>query len=229
MAIAPVSSVSFRNTQNQVHFEGKKERKNHSGISNTIKAIPLATLIALSPLNTVEAQNMRINNGKYESTIMQDGTIYGSFVEPKGVIDPSDYDCEVMVTCMPDGDDIADEISLRYTRPSLKSPGQGKRGLVISNIQVNAIKVVNVTEDNQNGVINKYKEYYVVGDLTKVDRVLDKNTNKLLSNKVSKRQNVAIRVSDNFYRKIEKMAGDNMDRRVENVTRDTSNSYYYGL
>ncbi len=56
MAIAPISSVSFRNNYNQVNFEGKKREKS-SGlhVSSSIKAIPLATLIALSPLNTVDA------------------------------------------------------------------------------------------------------------------------------------------------------------------------------
>lgn len=58
MAIAPISSVSFRNNYNQVNFEGKKREKS-SGlhVSNSIKAIPLATLIALSPLNSSALDN----------------------------------------------------------------------------------------------------------------------------------------------------------------------------
>lgn len=56
MAIAPISNVSFRNNYNQVNFEGKKREKS-SGlhVSNPVKAIPLAALIALSPLNGVDA------------------------------------------------------------------------------------------------------------------------------------------------------------------------------
>lgn len=56
MAIAPVSNVSFRSNYNQVNFEGKKKEKS-SGlhVTNSIKVIPLATLLALSPLNNVEA------------------------------------------------------------------------------------------------------------------------------------------------------------------------------
>lgn len=59
MPIAPISSLSFKNNYNQVNFEGKKkENTPHSSVvSNTLKAIPLATLIALSPLNSVNAQN----------------------------------------------------------------------------------------------------------------------------------------------------------------------------
>lgn len=66
MAIAPISSVSFRNNYNQVNFEGKKKEKS-SGlhVSNSIKAVPLATLIALSPLNTVDADaQVRANSNR---------------------------------------------------------------------------------------------------------------------------------------------------------------------
>ena len=54
MAIRPVTSVSFGTHSNRLAFEGRKDRENHrpSYVSNTIKSIPLATLIALSPLNS---------------------------------------------------------------------------------------------------------------------------------------------------------------------------------
>ena len=55
MTIRPITSVSFNGNYNRLSFEG---RKNNSGssrmssISSTLKAIPVATLIAMSPLNT---------------------------------------------------------------------------------------------------------------------------------------------------------------------------------
>lgn len=72
MAIAPVSSVSFRGNYNQVNFEGKKREKS-SGlhVSNSIKAIPLATLIAMSPLNVVEAQSTSASNPDTRSTLIE--------------------------------------------------------------------------------------------------------------------------------------------------------------
>ena len=51
MAIAPVSSVSFRNNYNQINFEGKKKEHTHSKMTNALKSVPLAALIAMSPLN----------------------------------------------------------------------------------------------------------------------------------------------------------------------------------
>lgn len=73
MAIAPISSVSFRNNYNQVNFEGKKKDKT-SGlhVSSSIKAIPLATLIALSPLNNVEADaQVRAASAKPRTEVVQ--------------------------------------------------------------------------------------------------------------------------------------------------------------
>lgn len=57
MAVSPISSVSFRGNYNQVNFEGKKEEKvGGAHVSNSIKAIPLATVIAMSPLVATYAQ-----------------------------------------------------------------------------------------------------------------------------------------------------------------------------
>ena len=59
MAISPINNVSFRNNYNQVNFEGRNKEKSHhtNGVKNTLRSIPLATLIAMSPLNNVEANS----------------------------------------------------------------------------------------------------------------------------------------------------------------------------
>ena len=55
MAIVAVNNVSFRNNYNQlnntVNFEGKKKEKSGLHIPMSVKAIPLATMLAMSPLN----------------------------------------------------------------------------------------------------------------------------------------------------------------------------------
>ena len=60
MAISPVSAVSFRNNYNQVNF-GSKHKKGEEGYSSKsagslMKSIPLAALIAMSPLVNTQAQ-----------------------------------------------------------------------------------------------------------------------------------------------------------------------------
>lgn len=83
MAISPVASVSFRNNYNQVNFEGKNKKNNvdlHYA-SNTIKAIPLATLLALSPLNNVDAQTKSmsevVNVQTYNNIVMGESSPAG--------------------------------------------------------------------------------------------------------------------------------------------------------
>lgn len=70
MAISPVSSVSFRNNYNQISFEGKRKEKSESVIHSTspLKAVPLAVMLAMSPLNSVEAQSTSSNNRQVEVT-----------------------------------------------------------------------------------------------------------------------------------------------------------------
>ena len=61
MAISAVNSVSFRNNYNNIQFEGGKKSKGRAGkhrhLTAPMKAVPLAVLLAMSPLNTVQAQN----------------------------------------------------------------------------------------------------------------------------------------------------------------------------
>ena len=60
MAIAPISSIGHKNYTKNIHFEARnKENKGSSNLRNTAMAVPLATLLAMSPLNPVDA---RIND-----------------------------------------------------------------------------------------------------------------------------------------------------------------------
>lgn len=62
MAIQPISSAIFNNrTANNVSFEAKsKESKKHSTIKSAAMAVPLATLIAMSPLNTSASERNNV-------------------------------------------------------------------------------------------------------------------------------------------------------------------------
>ena len=64
MAISPINSVSFKNNYN-LSFEGNK-KKNHAGnhpvSSPYVKAVPLAVLLAMSPLNETYAQKKQFTD-----------------------------------------------------------------------------------------------------------------------------------------------------------------------
>lgn len=71
MAIQPISSAIFSNrTSNNVNFEGKsKEVKKHSTIKSTAMAVPLATLIAMSPLSMSAAERNSVFGEKNAAKI----------------------------------------------------------------------------------------------------------------------------------------------------------------
>lgn len=57
MAIQPITSAIFSKSANNINFSGKnKEGKGHSTLKSSAMAVPLATLIAMSPLNMSAAE-----------------------------------------------------------------------------------------------------------------------------------------------------------------------------
>ena len=60
MAIRPIISVKYNNNYNNLSFEAKKKNKNHHDTPRSagfMKSIPLAAIIAMSPMNSAQAQN----------------------------------------------------------------------------------------------------------------------------------------------------------------------------
>ncbi len=60
MTIRPIISVKYNNNYNNLSFEAKKKNKNHHDTPRSagfMKSIPLAAIIAMSPMNSAQAQN----------------------------------------------------------------------------------------------------------------------------------------------------------------------------
>ena len=60
MAIRPIINVKYNNNYNNLSFEAKKKNKNHHDTQRSagfMKSIPLAAIIAMSPMNSAQAQN----------------------------------------------------------------------------------------------------------------------------------------------------------------------------
>ncbi len=67
MAIRPVS-VSFYNNYNNLAFEGRKKKNSEqSRVSSPVKAVPLAVLLAMSPLNAQKAFALEPESPKIEN------------------------------------------------------------------------------------------------------------------------------------------------------------------
>ena len=85
MAVKPVTSVNFSvNSSKNIAFSGRKDRsQNHSSnLRSTAMAVPLATLIAMSPLNT---QSANYNNSVFGDEPARVEMMQGAYTTPDGI------------------------------------------------------------------------------------------------------------------------------------------------
>ena len=85
MAIAPITSVSFRNNYNQINFDGKKrEHGSNSGMIPMKKlAVPLAaTVLAMTPSNVSAKYNMDAE--PITTEVMANDTIATGYIDYEG-------------------------------------------------------------------------------------------------------------------------------------------------
>ena len=160
MAIVPVSNVSFRNNYSQVNFEGKKKDKS-SGlyVSNSIKAIPLATLIALSPLNGVQAQT---NNAGSNEKVLTVQTYKN----------PALDGCNILYISNDGNDADVEAIALQYGQTTTYNADvDGQRTRLIKTVNtkqyLDTLKQVNVVYKYDDGKPErKYTKYVAAGSST---------------------------------------------------------------
>lgn len=156
MAIAPISSVSFRNNYNQVNFEGKKKEHKSSGmhIPSVVKAIPLATAIAMSPLTSVDAS---------AQCTFENDRLIGSFVSPNGWLFErfglvgGGVNCGVAVEDL-DGDGRGDKLHLQ--RSGVVKVNSPRRG-VYETTELEGLRVDTVGHYYDG--LNKKELYYAKG------------------------------------------------------------------
>lgn len=109
--IRPVNSVSFSNNYNHVNFAGKKEKKSCGmHISSSLKAIPLATMIAMSPLNNISAQS----SSSCPETVIFSGD------SPNGL--PDNRPCSVYFVSNDCDDSNAEAIQFMYEEKPVTLP-----------------------------------------------------------------------------------------------------------
>lgn len=195
MAIAPVSSVSFRNNySNQVSFEGKKEKASKMQVPMALKAIPLATLLAMSPLNSVDAQTRADHNNEDVLAIQQ----------YKGTT--NDRSCNIFFISN-DGDaNNFERVALGYSGSKVKinEVVNGKRIPVIKSTNymqyADELKIVNVTYRYEDGRPDEHSvQYFVTGP--RISYVLreDAQTERALSRKEGYSQFQEYQIDKNLY------------------------------
>ena len=194
MAIAPINNVSFRNKYKQVSFEVKNKEKSHqtSSIKTTLRAIPLATLIAMSPLNNVEAQtNLTANKEK----VVQMQTYKNPVKDGCNVLfisnDGNDSDVEAIA--LQHGRIVNYSRTIRGVKTDLEKRENFKQYL-------DTLKTLNVTyvfEDGSPPVTEK--QYVVAGPRTNDVFVSEANTYKTLKHDTSKSEHAEYVIDKELY------------------------------
>ena len=211
MAISPISSVSFRNNYGQVNFIGRKDEAEHrsSNFTNTLKAIPLATLIALSPLNNANAQTYApkeeiVHLEKYDDSLNGSGYVSIWFLSTDG----DNSDIEKVKFCATDQKYSGDR-QKKYTTVLECEPQKLKKVRV------------SVKDDYSNHVVTRY---YVSGP-GKTEKLIDKmtqgsSTGTRVSSRVYKYDEQEIKISENVYNYLKQVYGDDIEYVNESRNED---------
>lgn len=144
MAIRPISSVSFNTNYNNVNFEGKKKEKSHhtSTFTNTIKSIPLAAIIAMSPM-VGQAQAPK------EKIISWIDTGDKQAINPRQINDTS----ELMFISTDGNDEDAEIVRLRGTSSASR---KGVKYVFTTETDVKTLEVRNITDPDDGEVTKRY-------------------------------------------------------------------------
>jgi hypothetical protein len=226
MAIASISSVNFRNNYNQVNFEGKRKEEHrntgNSSIKNTLKSIPLATLIAMSPM-TSPAQEAK------EEKIIASTEFKHAFDED----DPHEK-CIVQFVSTDGNDDDAEKVYIvrcgdTYI-PAMVNGRYTKYKSYFSNrMEINAIKCVNVTRTYAESPDVVSQLYYVEGPCHYTSIGYDTPQGRV-PGKDKKNPNGTFQISQRFYNSLNDLLEDMIEHKTASEIIDgdaeTANAIY---
>ncbi len=208
MAVSPISSVSFRGNYNQVNFEGKKDKREQyhtSSFTNTLKSIPLAVAIAMSPLVT-------------QAQAPQEKNVLEVPVDTRG-IEPSnrnDY-CAVRFISNDGNDENVEVVRLVYSSP-YRGRLKGYEGRVeckyTNTLDVNTLELRNVT--NKSGT-ETWQEYYAWGP-AKITRSMVKLPDGTWTGKAEIRRvdELKVQISNEVYDYLKEIMGNGAEYKSTN-------------
>ena len=215
MKITAVNNASSRNNYNNVNFTGKKQQKpqhepRHS--SSTLKAIPLATLIAMSPLNAPSATYEMDQNP--EKVILME-----NFKNETDNVSIRFIDT--------DGDEnTAEEINLESIKSIERQiPDRTTKQKVpvkyatVFTLGIDSLKQVNVTTKYQSdGKETKSTEYYIVGPSTKYTsaaKTTDGSNKIIRPAKEEKDEHHTYEITKQIYDYLKQITSDGIPKKIE--------------
>lgn len=199
MKITAVNNASSRNNYNNINFAGKKQQKpqhepRHS--SSTLKAIPLATLIAMSPLNAPSATHDFDQNPEKIIEIHQvdEGLKQTNIRLISTDGDDSDIEKFSIEVFSTQKDKTYDKESDKYI-PTSKS--------IIDCVDIDSLIVKDVTiKYNDIDKTENRKSYYVKGDISRLEtpaKATDNSGKTYGKVRQSKGQDIEYSVSEDLY------------------------------
>lgn len=231
MKVLPISYSNYHTPA----FEGRKKENNnnnsHRHISNTLKSVPLATILAMSALNNADAQNV-LKSPEYRGKIREEvytspltnakekafTYIDNNFVsaDKKREVD----DCKAEVSFIDNNlDDVPDEVMIFYNDTDTIA---GKIIKCEIGLMPTTLKVVNVTEKDKKGAVtDRYKEYYINGGYVNNETIKTLD-GKLVKETEEVKKNFDMQVTPQFYKKI----SDTMGNKLKHITVDENRAKF---
>ena len=216
MAISPISNVSFNN-YNNVTFESRKNKKYpeyHSHSTSPIKAIPLAALIAMSPLTSVNAQN-NINEKVVVSGVFENA-------KPPTIISDKGEPCEIFFISNDGDDNSVERIKLKFVDKRFKIMdvnGQRKKMNYEYTKDIYADTLVLCNETRKyNGKPDKNTEaYYVLGECRHMRSYYHNSEGDIIKKDgFVKNYKGKIEISKDLYKYLQEIMGDEIQYKVIN-------------
>lgn len=219
MAIAPITSVSFKNNYDQINFEGKKgNHGNNSGLTPMKKlAVPLAaTVLAMTPSNVSAKYNMDAEPVTTE--VMANDTVAYKYLDYEGY-DRSYPDKKIRIFFLDTDGNLNNESealmvqrneNTTYTRPVrgadgkfvILPDGSTKRALTIKKIEstmiIDTLKHEVRTNIHADGKKSTEDFYYIKGPTRNIVKEVDKASARIIKNKTSNFIG-ELEISEKFY------------------------------
>ena len=233
MSISPISSVSFNN-YNNVSFEGRRSKNHseHNHSTSPLRAVPLAALIAMSPMvNTYAQVNPTEHTEFVQNGIQYVGDGYNSVATLLDVETPHYEDCAILWP--KNSNNPKDKVLFYVETARIKTRLNGNDELVPVILEKESLirpqKLIVVNEDikNDHGATTAHNViYYVSGYRTTTDGYYEIKNNQsgssqgdLLKTKSYAVPNSELRISKQFYNQLKLIYGDSIEYTTENRQR----------
>lgn len=218
MAKSLISSVSF-GSYNKVSFDGRWKKSPENGYSTRpLKAIPLAVIIAMSPMVNeacIYAETHQINNIEQDDyKFEQKGKIIAA--QPYDLNDGSWRTCVIFFESTDDNNEDIEAVRVVFNKQEngFRYIGNEKvnyKRNKLDELYIQGMEILNTTVQYDDGSENKYRTYYILGPLkyTKEPAISTDGTSRIVDKSAYIREfeNGKYEIPENLYNYIKGLLG----------------------